>query len=206
MMTQAHYEQRDDRPTDDSIVRLSGLGWDDYQRLLEIRGDRSGPRIAYLNGEIEIMSPSRTHEAVKSVLGCLVEVYFLENDIPFTTVGSWTLEADDRSRAIEPDECYQFGTEKTDDPPQLAIEVIWTSGGIDKLDIYRKLGVHEVWFWRRGRIQPYCLRGDRYVSSIASEVLPDLDLGLLTRFLDRPTTYEAIRAYRDALRSADSAH
>jgi len=206
MMTQAQYEQRDDRPTDDSIVRLSGLRWDDYQRLLKIRGDRSGPRFAFLNGEVEIMSPSRTHEAIKSVLGRLVEVYCLENDTPFTAVGSWTLEAADHSRAVEPDECYQFGTEKTDDPPQLVIEVVWTSGGIDKLDIYRKLGVHEVWFWRRGRIQPYCLRGDHYVSTITSEVLPGLNLGLLTRFLDQPTTYDAIHAYRHALRSADSTH
>ena len=201
MMTQAQFEQRDDRPTDDHIVRLSGLDWNDYQRLLAMRGDRSVPRIAYLNGEVEIMSPSRTHEAVKSALGRLVEAYCLENDIPFTALGSWTLEAADRSRGVEPDECYQFDAEKPDAPLQLAIEVVWTSGGIDKLEIYRKLGVHEVWFWRRGRLQPYCLHGERYVSSIASEVLPGLDLGLLTRFLDRPTTYEAIRAYRQALRS-----
>lgn len=206
MMTQAQYEQRDDRPIDDHIVRLSGLCWDDYQRLLEVRGDHSAPRIAYLDGEIEIMSPSRTHEAIKSMIGRLVEVYCLENDIPFTTLGSWTLKAADQNRGVEPDECYQFDTEKPDAPPQLAIEVVWTSGGIDKLEIYRKLGVNEVWFWRRGRLQPYCLRGDRYVRSIASEVLPDLELGLLTRFLDQPTTYEAMRAYRQALRSADSMH
>jgi len=205
MMTQTQYEQRDDRPADDHIVRLGGLCWDDYQRLLQARGDRSGPRLAYLDGEIEFMSPSQTHEAIKSVIGCLVEVYCLENDIPFATLGSWTLEAADRSRGLEPDECYQFDTKRTSAPPQLAIEVIWTSGGIDKLEIYRKLGVSEVWIWRRGRLQPYCLRGEHYVTGIASEVLPGLDLGLLTRFLDRPTTYEAIRAYRQALRSGDSA-
>jgi len=61
MYTQAEYEKRDDRPIDDSIVHLSGLRWEDYQRLLEIRGGQSGPRISYLNGEVEIMSPSQTH-------------------------------------------------------------------------------------------------------------------------------------------------
>lgn len=30
--------------------------------------------------------------------------------------------------------------------PHLAIEVVWTSGGLDKLDVYRKLGVREVWY------------------------------------------------------------
>jgi len=204
MYTQAEYEQRDDRPIDDHIVRLSGLRWGDYQRLLAIRGDHSGPRLSYLNGEVEIMSPSQTHEAIKSLIGRLVEVYCLENDIPFNTLGSWTLKAAAHNRGVEPDECYQFGTTLTDAPPQLAIEVVWTSGGIDKLEIYRKLGVAEVWFWRHGRLQPYCLRGDHYVSSLASEVLPGLDLTLLTGFLDRPSTYEAMRAYRQALRSVDT--
>jgi len=78
--------------------------------------------------------------------------------------------------------------------------VVWTSGRIDKLAIYRKLGVAEVCYWRKGHIQPYRLRGGRYVPVTASEVLPGLDLDLLTRFIDRPTTSEAIRAYREALR------
>ncbi len=43
---------------------IHGLSWDDYRQLLEIRGDRSAPRIAYLDSEVEIMSPSRTHEAI----------------------------------------------------------------------------------------------------------------------------------------------
>ena len=32
--------------------------------------------------------------------------------------------------------------------PELAIEVVYTSGGIDILKIYRRLGVKEVWFLR----------------------------------------------------------
>ena len=202
MYTQAQYEQRDDRPTEDHIIHLYGLSWEDYERLLEIRGDHSAPRIAYLDGEVEIMSPSQTHEAIKSMIGRLVETYCLERDIPFSTYGSWTLQAKDLSCGAEPDECYIFGQAK--DQPQLAIEVVWTSGRIDKLDIYRKLGVEEVWYWRKGRIQPYCLRSERYEPVATSEVLPGLDLELLTSFLDKPTTYEAIRSYRDVLRSMES--
>lgn len=199
MYTQAQYEQHDDRPTEDHIVHLSGLSWDDYERLLDMRGDHSAPRIAYLEGVVEIMSPSRTHEAIKSLIGCLVETYCLERDIPFSVLGSWTLKAADRTRGAEPDECYIFGDPERE-RPHLAIEVVWTSGRIDKLDIYRKLGVAEIWYWRKGRIQPYGLRDERYVPLVASEALPGLDLDLLMSFLDRPTTYEAIRAYREALR------
>jgi len=204
MRAQTRYEQHDDRPTEDHIVRLAGVTWEDYERLLAMRGDRSAPRMAYLEGEVEIMSPSQTHEGIKSVIGRLVEVYCLERDVPFSTYGSWTLQSRDRTRGAEPDECYVFGASPSSsgepERPHLAIEVVWTAGRIDKLDIYRTLGVAEVWYWRKGRIQPYGLRGERYVPLEASEVLPGLDLELLTSFIERDTTYDAIRDYRQALR------
>jgi hypothetical protein len=44
------------------------------------------------------------------------------------------------------------------------------------------------------------MRGNHYVPIEESEVLPALDLQLLTSFIDRPTTFDAIREYRQALR------
>lgn len=196
---QARYQQPDHQPTHDDIIHFSGVSWDDYERLLVMRGDHSAPRIAYLEGEVEIMSPSQTHESIKSVIGRLVETYCLERDIVFSTYGSWTLKDKARNRGAEPDECYVFGTEAAE-RPHLAIEVVWTHGRIDKLEIYRQLGVAEVWYWRQGVIQPYCLRGERYEPVNESQVLPGLDLALLMRFIDEPTTSQAIRGYRDALR------
>ncbi len=135
---------RDDRPHEDHFVVLHGVSWSDYQRVLEIRGDHSSPRIAYLEGRLEIMSPSGSHERIKSLIGRLVEVWCLEHDVEFTTVGSWTLEDKTTDRGVEPDECYIFGPPRGALRPDLAIEVIWTSGGLAKLEIYRKLGVAEV--------------------------------------------------------------
>lgn len=203
MYTQAQYEQHDGRPIEDHIILLSGISWADYERLLAMRGDRSAPRIAYLEGDLEIMSPSQTHEAIKSAIGRLAETYCLERDIAFSTYGSWTLKDEARARGAEPDESYIFGTGQAD-RPQLVIEVVWTHGRIDKLDIYRQLGVAEVWYWHQGRIHAYGLRGERYQPIRASEVLRGLDLELLTRFIDRPTTSEAIREYRAALRSGET--
>jgi len=199
MAVNAKYRERDDRTVEDNIVWLHGLSWVDYERLLDMRGEHSAPRISYLEGEVEIMSPSPTHEAIKSLIGRLVEVYCLEHAIPFSTFGSWTLKAEVHSRGAESDECWVFG-EAGAERPHLAVEVVWTSGRIDKLDIYRKLGVAEVWYWRQGRIQLHCLRGERFVPVTASEILPGLDLELLTRFLDCPTTSKAIQSYRQALR------
>jgi Uma2 family endonuclease len=97
-----------DLPQEDHFVHLRGATWADYQRLLEIRGDHSAPRITYLEGTLEIMSPSLTRESIKSVIGRLVEVWCLERDVEFSTYGSWTLMNKRAKCGAEPDECYEF--------------------------------------------------------------------------------------------------
>jgi len=189
----------DETPTDDQIVVLWNATWADYERLLEMRGDHSAPRLSYLEGAIEIMSPSLFHEAIKSVIGRLVEVWCEKNRIEFSTYGSWTQKKKRVERAVEPDECYVFGEVAKPARPDLAIEVVWTAGGLDKLEIYRKLGVREVWFWRRGRLTAHALRRSRYEEIAGSEVLPGIDLAQLASFATRPTTSRAIREYRAAL-------
>lgn len=191
----------DDRPRDDHIVVLHNATWADFQRMLEMRGDRSVPRLAFGKGRLEIMSPAENHAAIKSLIGCLVEVFCLERDVEFRTVGSWTLEDKGGERGVEPDECYVFGPPREAKRPDLAIEVVWTSGGIDKLDIYRALGVREVWSWRKGAITVWTLVNDAYVEGTASAVLAGIDLAQLASHLDRPTTSAAMREYRDALRA-----
>ena len=198
MASLAELRERDDAPTGDQFVHLRGVSWEDYERLLKMRGDRSAPRICFLEGTVEIMTPSRDHEGIKSWLGRLVEVFCLETGVEFRTYGSWTIKERREDRGVEPDECYVFGTDPAD-RPHLAIEVIWTAGGMDKLEIYRRLGVSEVWIWRRGRIQVHCLRGDQYEPAPASVVLPGIDLDELASYPDRPTTSQAMREYRAGL-------
>jgi Uma2 family endonuclease len=70
--------------------------------------------------------------------------------VEFQTAGSWTVKNKRVRRGAEPDECYVFSGFAAPKRPDLAIEVIWTSGGIDKLNVYRKLGVPEVWCWEEG--------------------------------------------------------
>jgi Uma2 family endonuclease len=195
------YAHHDDTPVEDKIVVLRGLSWSDYQRMLEGRGDASVPRFAYIEGQLEVTTPSRPHEAIKSVIGRLVEVWCDEAGIDFSPVGSWTLEDKATERGIEPDECYVFGDKNLATRPHLAIEVVWTSGGVRKLDIYSKLGVGEVWFWRRGRVQVYVLKGEAYEESASSPALPGIDLNELVGFLDRPSASQSMREYRAALRA-----
>ncbi len=186
---------------EDHIIQFAGVSWEDYERLLVMRGDHSAPRITYLEGRVEIMAPSRSHESIKSFIGRLVEVWCAAHDVEFTTVGAWTLKRRKEDAGAEADESYVFGPDPDEERyPDLVIEVVWTHGRIDKLDVYRKLGIREVWYWRDGALQPYALRGERYEPVDASEVLPGIDLAQLVSFLDRDTTSRAMREYRDALR------
>jgi Uma2 family endonuclease len=199
--TLAYFRARDDEPAGDQIVILRDVTWEDYKRVLAMRGDRAGPRLAFDNGCLQIMSPSREHESIKSWIGCLLEVFCLERGIPFRTYGSWTLQNKPKKKALEPDECYVFIAPKKGPPrrPDLAIEAVWTSGGLDKLDIYRALRVPEVWYWRKGVITQYGLSRGRYVPIEESAFVPGIDLVQLCSFLDREWTSEAIVAYRKAL-------
>src|SRR5207237_4818123 len=184
--------EHDERVQEDNIVVLHNATWADYQRVMEMRGDHSAPRVAYLEGAREIMTPSQPHESLKSRVGQLVEVWCLEHGVEFNTYGSWTIEDKAVERGAEPDECYVFGEFHETTRPDLAIEVVWTSGGLNKLEIYRKLGVREVWFWRRGRLTVHALRGDTYLEIPASEILSGIDLMELAAHLDRPTASQAI--------------
>jgi Uma2 family endonuclease len=184
----------------DHFVFLHDVSWSDYEQLLRIRGDHSAPRITYLEGEVEIMSPSRSHEVIKSIIGHLVEVYCLEHDIEFLPAGSWTVKKKPAKRGAEPDECYLLRDVKNQTCPHLAIEVEWTSGRIDKQDVYRKLGVRETWYWRDGRIQPYLLWGERCRPITRSKALPGIDLDLIADLVMRPTANAAIREFRAHLR------
>jgi Uma2 family endonuclease len=190
--------EHDDLPNGDQIIVFHDVTWEDYERVLEIRGDKSAPRINYLEGELEIMSPSKDHEQIKSFIGRLLEVWCIDRGMEVTPYGSWTLKGEKKDRGAEADECYIFGTAPRD-RPQLAIEVEWSRGNIDKLRLYEKLGVEEVWIWRKGAIQVYVLAGEGFAKAQRSRLLPDLDLGLLASMLDRDTLTQAVRDFRKAL-------
>jgi Uma2 family endonuclease len=184
--------------TEDQRVTLNEVTWSDFELILQIRGDRAGVRMTYLNGVLELMTPSVDHEGIKKTIARLLEAYAEEKGIPFNGFGSWTLKNARRARALEPDECYSLSLGRPASP-DLAIEVVWTSGGIDKLEVYRGLGVREVWFWREGGIEISVLTGDQYEPRERSVLLPDLDLVELARHIDPENQTESVRRYRQAL-------
>ncbi|WP_293331739.1 Uma2 family endonuclease [Microcoleus sp. CAWBG58] len=183
------------------------VNWEQYQTLLNRIGDTAGYRVTYLDGVLEIMSPSRRHENGKTRIGNLLEIYFVEADIEYFPFGSTTLRKEEKSSGTEPDEAYCIGTDK--EFPDLVIEVIVTSGSIDKLELYRRLNVQEVWFWRNERFSIYHLREEipvEFVSNCGyelitqSELLPELDIEMLAECVKNPHPLAAAKAWRQTLR------
>jgi Uma2 family endonuclease len=115
--------------------------------------------------------------------------------------GRGTLKREDVERAAEPDECYVLGITKV--RPDLAIEVEWTRGGLNKLRLYAELGVPELWIHTRSlEIQVHRLQGEVYQRVESSELIPRLDVRWLTSFLRERSQTQAIRALRAAMRSS----
>jgi Uma2 family endonuclease len=190
----------------DHFVYLRDVSWAEYEAVLAMRGDSSVPRITYLEGVLELMSPSRYHETDKTRFARLLETWADEKAIRLEGIGSWTLKNSKEERGAEPDECYMINRvpASDDDRPDIAIEVIWTSGGINKLEVYRKLGVREVWFYERGTLRFFTLREASYTEIARSELLPDAAPDLFVRCMAEPSQTDAIAVMREALRQTKS--
>jgi Uma2 family endonuclease len=61
-----------------------------------------------------------------------------------------TLESEAGLVKREVDKSYKLGANRT--RPDLAIEVVVISGGINKLEVCKRLGIPEVWFWQDGTL------------------------------------------------------
>ena len=184
-------------PDADGIVSMR-IDWAGYRALLALRGERARPRMHYLDGQVELMVTSRHHEMINRALSTLIEIYMLELGIPFKGYGQLTQQAEDDDAGAESDSCWVL-REQDKQTPDLAIEVIWTHGSIDKREIYRRIGVPEVWFWKDEAIQVFRLVDGDYVPHDRSISLPELDLALLCRLVHLPTTNEAVAELKRAL-------
>jgi Uma2 family endonuclease len=178
---------------------IHGVSWKDYMVLREAL-DIPGLRMTYLEGALELMTPLPEHEDKKTTIARLVECYALERDVALYGYGNTTFRKAAKERGAEPDECWVVG-HKLQDVPDIALEVVFTSGGLDKLSVYEGLGVPEIWFWEEDAFHLHALEDGGYRAIQRSTFLPDLDFEVLTRFVRLGDQHEAVRGYRDWLRA-----
>ena len=181
-----------------SYVLLYNVSWDQLEKL-DVDLEGTGARLTYLDGILEIMSPlSDDHEDAKSTTSRLLEAYLREKKIRFYVRGSATLGKRKDGTRREPDESYNFGAKKS--IPDLIIEITVTSGGINKLEVYKRLKVPEVWFWEDGLLSVYCLRNEEYEKASQSSFFPDLDIELLAQYSRMADQYDAVNEFSQVIR------
>jgi Uma2 family endonuclease len=171
--------------------------WQEFE-ILENLLTTGGFRITYLDGWIELMTVGEPHELIKKSLAILLETYFIIKGIEFIPVGNATRRGEEKGTSFEPDESYYLGEKKAN--PDLAIEVILTSGSLQKLEKYRRFEIPEVWLWENNQLQVYALIASEYHLVTRSQLLPDLDLDLLVRCVKMTSRLDAMTTFRDGLR------
>ena len=178
---------------------LPSVTWQQYENLLTVFGDRSGLRLIYREGTLEIFMPSAEHERIKKIVARLIERYAEELDIPLHGCGSTTFRQAATAQGLEPDESYCVGILK--ELPDFAIEINLTSGGINKLAIYRGLGIPEVLVWENNKLTLYDLRESIDLEVVSSHFFPGLDFQLLARYIQPQNQTQAIKDFLAAIRS-----
>lgn len=189
------------RIADDRVELRRSVSWASFERFLDTKGERVVPRVHYLDGVLELVTPSRGHEMYGRWIGALVTAYALERGVELSSFGSWLLKDELRKAGAEPDDCFIIGDDsaKPLERPHFVIEIQWSRRGVNKLEVYRRLGVREVWFWEKGALAIYVRRARKFAMVTRSACLPELDVAQLVSFVDRPTMTQAIREYRTAL-------
>jgi Uma2 family endonuclease len=173
---------------------LWNVDWKTYENLLDNLGDRH-IRLTYDGENLELMSPSRWHEIVSTLLGHLVRRMAEELEIPISSGGAMTFRRKDLLRGLEPDQCFWVANEprvrgtreldlRKDPPPDLALEVDITHCSLDRQGIYAKLRVPEIWRFDGTSLHILVLQSKgKYAESKTSLAFPFLPVHELLRFL-----------------------
>lgn len=189
---------------------LHNVSWDEYEELLDELGPGYAVRVAFTEGELEIMSPLYKHEVYKDVLTMLVRILGKACKQRVQSAGSLTLKRKNLRRGAEPDTCFYLqnaaqilGQEmidlRYDPPPDLVVEVDITSKSTSKMKTYAKLGVPEFWRYDGKRIRIYALLEGDYVerdNSLSFPIVSALDLVLFLKQSIEEGQDEAFEAFQ----------
>ncbi|OAI40857.1 hypothetical protein AYO40_04145 [Planctomycetaceae bacterium SCGC AG-212-D15] len=182
---------------------LHDVSWPTYLTIADALGDRN-LRLTYDRGNLEFMTLSPEHELYKSIFNMFIRVLAAEYRMMMKNLGSTTFRRQDLARGLEPDECYYFqqwlkikGKKRLDltrdPPPELVVEIDVTRSAIDRLEIYARLGVGEVWRFTGKEIIVYRLSTQgEYDRSATSGHFPQVPMEHLLDFTRRADSVDDI--------------
>ncbi|MFH7030576.1 MAG: Uma2 family endonuclease [Heteroscytonema crispum UTEX LB 1556] len=174
---------------------LQNISWQTFETILAEMGDNRITRLAYDHGTLEIITGLMPHESNNRLIHNLVVALAEELNLNLKSVGSVTCKRPDLLRGVEPDSSFYIQNEPLmrqkqnldltqDPPPDLVVEVDYTSASVDRMQIYQALGVPEVWRYDEPTMQIYQLRDGIYLQCDVSPTFANLPLTTeITRFL-----------------------
>jgi Uma2 family endonuclease len=176
------------------IFNLDGISWETYTNLWQDLSNNRCLKLTYYYGNLEIMSPSPEHEYYKEVMGRFVETLAEELNIKIQPLGSTTFRRLNYGGA-EPDKCYYVSNinaiknikrfkPNEEIAPDLILEIDLTSMSNNRLEIYRDLGVKEVWIYSEG-LQILQLKNNQYIKEENSIIFPNLPLLEINDFMQK---------------------
>ena len=179
---------------------LCGVSWRRHIALDKTLGDdRPGPRFYHRDGDLEIMTTSNDHDRIKKWIAGFMDIYFEEAGIENTPGGQATMRLALKQAGAEPNESWCIRKEKKF--PDLLLEIALTSGGVRKMELYRRFKVSEVWLRRRNKLEIFAMLKDGFDCEQVrkSRLLPRLDCTLIVRCVAIESWLEARRAFRAGL-------
>ncbi len=200
---QALLQEEDDEEKDVSELRHN-VSWEEFENILAELGDNRSLRVAYDQGTLEITMPSQKHEYYKEIIRDLIKYLAEELDLDCESLGSTTWKRKDLLKGAEPDNCFYIQNEPAiravkpnidlskDPPPDLILEVDYTSPSLNRLPIYAGLGVPEIWIYnmlaKRGEAQilrVYQLEAEKYKETDTSFAFGTFPLKEIPNFINK---------------------
>lgn len=172
---------------------VHNITWEQLEEIDRSLEDFAGLKLVYLDGTLEIMPIGEAHEEIKATMRMLLEAYLRAKGIRFYSRGGPTLGRKEQGARNEPDESFNIGSRKQ--YPDLVIEVTVTSGGVDRLEGYRRMGVAEVWFWEDGVLTIHHLDGEGYQQVQNTQLMENFPLESFTRYITYYDQYDAVTEF-----------
>lgn len=192
-------------------VVLYDVSWHFFEYLLSELGETRAARLTYERGILEIMTPLMPHERNNRLIEKLIDILAEQLNLNILSVGSMTCKRQDLNRGAEPDSSYYIQNEPSvrsrenidltqDPPPDLVVEVEYSSPAINKLRLYAAIGVPELWRYNGNALQIYRLEGEEYIECDRSPTFASIPIREIPRFLQQSPVIgekEVKKAFRD---------
>jgi Uma2 family endonuclease len=193
---------------------LHAVPWDIYLQLRDAP-ENEHVHMTYDRGELEMMSPSKTHEQYASLMERLLHTWTMEQGIDIQSCRTMTFKREDLQHGLEPDNCYYIANEAlvrnhseldltADPPPDLAVEIdLSGSARRSKLAMYAAFGVPEVWWFDGTALSIFALAEGQYQERPTSVSFPNLPPAEIERVLGKlgmASETTLVRSFRDWMR------